>query len=305
MLFFFHRMKWSIVWLDRVATPLVLFAGVYLAAASAGWLGLGLISSRHSPEYRAGVALSQWIALVAVVAASAACIMILEKGRWDLGLSMRAIPIGLGAAGGAALAAAILAPAHLLILLSTEYGHSAGGGFPWIELVAIYLPAVLHEELLFRGYAFQKLVRWRSDVAVILGAVLFAVLHLGNRSVGQVALLNIALAGVLLSLAYLVSRSLWLPIGTHLFWNLFSGPVLGHEISGYEPARTMLIEIDPGPAFLTGGQFGIEGSIWMTLTELSIIALLLVRMRSAKPLLAVPDPPHVPAARSQPEEWRD
>ncbi len=53
----------------------------------------------------------------------------------------------------------------------------------------------------------------------------------------------------------------------HLAWNLVAGPVLGHEVSGYAPATSLFNESGDGPSWLTGGDFGIEGSVWMTVAE--------------------------------------
>jgi hypothetical protein len=53
-----------------------------------------------------------------------------------------------------------------------------------------------------------------------------------------------------------------------------SGPILGHEVSGYDSSLTVFVERGSGPVWLTGGDFGIEGSAWMTVTELiAIVAL--------------------------------
>jgi uncharacterized protein len=92
--------------------------------------------------------------------------------------------------------------------------------------------------------------------------------------VSTLGTLNIFLAGVLLSLAYLAYRRLWLPVALHVWWNVLSGPVLGHEVSGLALERTLLGTVDPGPDLLTGGNFGLEASIWATLVEVIAIILL-------------------------------
>ena len=111
-----------------------------------------------------------------------------------------------------------------------------------------------------------------------------AALHFNNASVSWIGLTNIFLGGILLGLAYELYARLWYPIGLHLAWNLTSGPVLGHEVSGYESMATLFVERGSGPVLLTGGDFGIEGSVWMTLTEAAGILLLLhmIRKRSLR-----------------------
>ena len=58
--------------------------------------------------------------------------------------------------------------------------------------------------------------------------------------------------GVMLALAYLVYERLWFPIGLHLAWNIFSGPILGYDISGYIPAESVLALRGNGRSWLTG-----------------------------------------------------
>lgn len=212
--------------------------------------------------------------LMAACVATALTIAILERGRWNLGLFVSprfAIPEFLfGGVWGAMLVGACA----LLVVLTSEVRHQRGAGFPWIEVAFVYLPAAVHEELLFRGYPFQKLYRWNRNAALFITALFFTVLHARNPFVTPLALANIFLGGVLLGLAYARYERLWFPIGLHLAWNLMSGPVLGHEVSGYESAITLFVESEQGPAWLTGGDFGIEGSVWMTVTELAGIVLL-------------------------------
>ena len=228
----------------------------------------------------------QWSALIAVGVATAVTIAILERGRWPLGVlvppRVAAKDFALGTFAGVVLIGA----GALLVVLTTEVRHGVGRGFPWGEVLAVFLPAVLHEELLFRGYAFQKLVHGNRWFAVIFVALIFAWLHAGNSSVTPLGLANIFLGGVLLGLAYLRYGRLWFPIGLHLAWNLMTGPILGHEVSGYQGHATVLTESGEGPWWLSGGEFGIEGSVWMTAVELTAIAMLVHRISSAPQLFA-------------------
>ena len=90
---------------------------------------------------------------------------------------------------------------------------------------------------------------------------------------------NLFFAGILLALAYARYERLWFPIGIHLGWNLLSGPILGYNVSGYASRETVLRTVGRGSPWLTGGLFGIEGSVWIVLVELAGIALLLPRRR--------------------------
>ena len=213
----------------------------------------------------------QWTGLVSVTVATTLTIAFLERGRWSLGLFVPPALAVRELAFGCAFGAALIGTCALLVIATTEVRHVRGNGFPWGELVLVFIPAVMHEELLFRGYPLQKLARANRTFAVVFIAAIFAGLHAGNSSVTPLGLANIFLGGVLLGLAYLRYERLWFPIGLHLAWNLMTGPILGHEVSGYRTVHSLLVESGHGPWWLSGGEFGIEGSIWMTAVELVAI----------------------------------
>lgn len=127
--------------------------------------------------------------------------------------------------------------------------------------------AALAEEAAFRGYPLQTLTRaglmW---LGVILTSVPFGFAHLWNPNVVPgVTFANTALAGVWLGIAYLKTRSLWFPLGVHWGWNWALGWLFGLPISGGRLASNSLLKgEDVGPAWLTGGAYGIEGGVACT-----------------------------------------
>ena len=159
----------------------------------------------------------------------------------------------------------VFAPLALLSII--EYRAQGGSLRLWLAgttylLLWLALPAAA-EEALFRGYPFQKLVELVGPVLATLGAsAAFAVAHGNNPSIGVFALVNIFLAGVVLSVAYLKTRSLWFAFAVHLGWNWQMGGPLDLPISGLELYDTPLYEPHAlGPAWLTGGRFGLEGGL--------------------------------------------
>ena len=221
----------------------------------------------------------QWSGLIAVSIATLGAVLMWDRGKHALGLFVTprfAIPEFLY---GTLFGALLIGVCAYVVTLTTGVHHERGTGFPWLELALIYIPAAVHEELLFRAYGFQKLYRWHRGLALFFVALLFAALHMGNMAVSWIGLANIFLGGLLLGLAYERFERLWFPIGLHLAWNVMSGPILGHEVSGYDSMRTVFVERGSGPAWLTGGDFGIEGSVWMTATEVLGIVLLLYSIR--------------------------
>ena len=82
----------------------------------------------------------------------------------------------------------------------------------------------LAEELMFRGYPFQRLVEAiGAGGAIVVFSVLFGVVHLMNPGANPWGLLNTVVIGVVLSVAYLRTRALWLPWGIHFAWNATLG----------------------------------------------------------------------------------
>src|SRR5919202_520398 len=125
------------------------------------------------------------------------------------------------------------------------------------------------EELSFRGYPLQTAMRsWPLLLALVPTSVFFALVHLDNPNVAPgFTFANTLLAGALLAVAYLRTRSLWFPFGLHWGWNWVQGAVLGSPVSGITqitPAPLLRFG-DTGPAWVGGGAYGIEGGAACTL----------------------------------------
>jgi membrane protease YdiL (CAAX protease family) len=131
-----------------------------------------------------------------------------------------------------------------------------------VFLLLLFMVAAADEELVFRGYPFQRLVDVVGPVfAVIALSALFGVAHLRNPSQTWVSTLNTTLVGVMLAICYLRTRALWLPLGIHFSWNFVQGFVLGLPVSGVVfPAGVLQAKIS-GPVWFSGGTYGPEGSI--------------------------------------------
>lgn len=134
--------------------------------------------------------------------------------------------------------------AHVLYLL---------GGFFFVALV---------EETAMRGVLFRMtedaLGSW---IALVINSLVFGLLHLGNPNATVIATLAIAVeAGLLLTAAFMLTRSLWLAIGLHWGWNFVQGPLLGAPVSGGK-GWSLVNATFTGPAWATGGAFGPEAGL--------------------------------------------
>lgn len=204
----------------------------------------------------------------------------------DLGLALDR-RFGVDLLTGVAVGVTLIGGAALLVWLA--------GGFHWtlspkatvgrlaLSVLGMLGVAVM-EELLFRGYLFQRLVEGVGiRMALGVGAVGFALVHWGNPGMAGAtkvwATANIALAAVLLGLAWERTRSLALPMGIHFAWNWVQGPLLGFAVSGTGGSGGWLKPVlHDRPDWLTGGVFGLEASLPGTLVLL-IPIVMLARMK--------------------------
>src|SRR6185436_7940059 len=90
--------------------------------------------------------------------------------------------------------------------------------------------------------------------------------------------INTILAGMMLSIAYLRTRSLWLPYGLHLGWNVGLGFVLGYPLSGIK-IDSLWSTVASAPQWLIGSEYGPEGGIIGTI--LFAAAAIAIRMTRA------------------------
>jgi len=128
--------------------------------------------------------------------------------------------------------------------------------------------AVLLEEIVSRGIIFQALIdMWGVYVATTIISILFTFLHLFNPQINYIAIINTFLASIVLCAMYFQTKSLWLPISFHFFWNLFQPLFIGSNISGLYVMKLFTfssVENIYINRYIIGGDYGIEGSILCT-----------------------------------------
>src|SRR5262245_1292646 len=141
--------------------------------------------------------------------------------------------------------------------------------------LALLVLAAAFEELMFRGYAFQTILRGAPAVVpILLFSFYFGWAHWNNPSRTLFSTANTALAGVWLSIAYLRTRNLWFPTALHFMWNWTMGVFFGIPISGLQVKHALVVPSNGGPVWLTGGNYGSEGGVAATIVL--IIAILVI-----------------------------
>jgi membrane protease YdiL (CAAX protease family) len=172
--------------------------------------------------------------------------------------ALRHLLIGLGA--GLAIFSVAVALAAALGVYRVSGEGDLSGLVPALIVSAIF-PAV-SEELLFRGILFRWIEEFGGSwAALVLTSALFGCAHLLNPHASAIAAVGIAFeAGVMLGAAYMLTRSLWMPMGLHAAWNFAQGEIYDIPVSG-TAVHGMLDARLSGPPLLTGNGFGLEASL--------------------------------------------
>jgi uncharacterized protein len=211
----------------------------------------------------------------AAAVANTLALRIYERGNLaDIGLGWTAASrrnLSLGVLGGICAGLAIVVIPLVLRVADLEPVPNEPFRWPSLLFVSILLLfGAVGEEMLFRGYGFQVLVKGIGPFATILPvAMLFGLAHSQNLNFGPLALFNTVLWGVIFGYAFLRSGDLWLPIGLHFGWN-WTLPLLGVNLSGFTmdlTGYTMHWKI--GPRW-SGGAYGPEGGL---LTSAVVVAM--------------------------------
>jgi membrane protease YdiL (CAAX protease family) len=282
----------------RSVWRVAVFGAVYLAVVTAAFMVTNFAAALLLPpaafkylfEGPPGFVIQSFLLYVPAAFVSWGCAAWLEELPWSsLGWSrhkgwLRDALFGTFVGGAAVCAAALVGVAAGGYRFSVA--DATGGVAKTLAgSFVIFLLGAAAEEMLFRGYPFQTLMRsWPLWAALIPVSVPFALVHLANPNVVPgFTFANTVLAGVWLGVAYWRTRSLWFPLGLHFGWNWVQGAVLGSPVSGIKSIapHPLLHFADAGPSWVGGGDYGIEGGAACTLA-IVITTLFIWRTRLLK-----------------------
>lgn len=175
---------------------------------------------------------------------------------------------------GSALGVIMMLGCTALIYISGNVSFSVGS-VSWgnVLLYLLYFLLIsIFEEFLFRTYTLYALAeRYPIWFAILVSSLLFAFAHFSNPGITGLAVINITLAGVLFAIYTLQKQHIAWAVGVHFTWNFVQTIVLGYHVSGNK-MQGLLVATPQGANFFSGGDFGMEGSIWCTLVLLLAIA---------------------------------
>lgn len=213
-----------------------------------------------------GFEITVWHQVVIIILASLICQAVRRKplyelmGRIDYSW-FREFLIGLII--GAML---MTLPALLLTLFGVIRWQVNEISFPaFISGISVMVSVVLAEELLFRGFIFQRLIDAFGELpAQLIISGLFLLTHLNNPGmigiIKTLASINIFIASILFGIAYIKTKNLGMPIGLHFFANVVQGTILGFGVSGEKEVSIFTSIVTKAPDWTTGGMFGLEAS---------------------------------------------
>jgi membrane protease YdiL (CAAX protease family) len=153
------------------------------------------------------------------------------------------------------------------------------------------------EELVSRGYIQQNLAtRLSTPLAILVTSIMFTSFHIWSMLYyaippisASIMFFNIILGGIMFGLAFVWTRTLWLPMGLHFGWNSMLYHIAGFRDEGLFQAQNV------GPDILTGGTVGPEAGLIGTVAFVFLIIIIwiwartsdgqLIRTFDRKPLL--------------------
>lgn len=142
------------------------------------------------------------------------------------------------------------------------------------------------EEFIVRS-AIMNYFASRSGVfvGIVANSLIFAILHLGNSSFNPLAFINLFIIGLVFSMIFYIADNIYASAGAHSMWNLMQANIIGMNVSGIISSENTIFKSNPiGSTLISGGAFGIEASILVTLVG-TVSLLILYKIAIKKNLI--------------------
>ncbi len=187
---------------------------------------------------------------------------------------------------GLAIGLCMFSFAYLSVILSGELEF---GGFnseaSVATIILFFLGFIVQgasEEILLRSYFFiSSAASSNVPIAVFVSSALFAALHISNPGISFLAIINLFLFGVFAALYFLRRGSVWGICAIHSIWNFAQGNIYGCRVSGMNMGDSIFKSVEKGGELFSGGAFGPEGGIGVTIVlTIGIIILTLMKNKN-------------------------
>jgi membrane protease YdiL (CAAX protease family) len=265
-------------------------AGVYVSLffvlTSAAQLAAGAmgISARIDPRDMTPwpVFLQEFVIFMAALGAAAALGLVEGKSIGDYGLPWRrafrgyfwqGVLWGFGEISALVILIAGMGGYYLGRQMLSDRQALVSGGL-W---AVVFLMVALAEEFAFRGYLLKTLTSgmgfWPAAILLSLG---FGAVHMGNPGENPTGLLSVAAVGLFFCVTVRFTGDLWFAIGLHTAHDFAQAFVYSVPNSGTLIRGPLFRAALAGPAWLTGGAAGPEGSF----LELAVLGFVFVLFTS-------------------------
>jgi len=250
-----QRLNITDAWLSVLAPVPILVYGLYALAEAATATGLlawverrSILSSGFKPSREAFARWGEGAALGVAAAGSVGLLMLVFGGMQIRGLALH---------GGLWLY-----------------------GLGWVAAILI---AALAEEALTRGYLLVTLARGIGFVpAALATSLLFAWGHMTKPGENATDFVSLALLGLFACFTFRQTGSLWVALGFHWSFDVMQLFIIGTPNGSNKPVGSLLDASFRGPAWINGGQLGVEASLFMFPTLLMLFVYVALRHRTAR-----------------------
>lgn len=139
----------------------------------------------------------------------------------------------------------------------------------------------MSEEFIFRGYLMTTIGGHHSPfLAVGISSFAFAIAHTANPGFNVFSCINLILFGIFAGVYMICFDDIWGVCGIHSIWNFMQGNFYGISVSGTGNTESVFrTSAVTEHSWLSGGKFGIEGSIFTTLILSAGIITVLLNIR--------------------------
>ena len=142
-----------------------------------------------------------------------------------------------------------------------------------IKFFTFLMFAAIVEDLFHRGLILRVCEQWLGTHLTLIVAMLVEMQHIFNTNFTLFSLFVTCIWGFTMAMMFIYTKRIWLPFFFHLGWN-FSQPFYGSNLTGLNDVGSIIQSTFNGPELLTGGEVGIEDSLF-TATFLLILGITL------------------------------
>lgn len=256
---------------------------VWMAIAILGETALLLLLRRWVPTNPKGLDIRSWLPRESIQLLTLLIASVVVAKREGVTLGTYGLP-GRGAFGGKFWEGAVWGFATLSALVGALVALkfmrvdsvALAGAQAWMYgagWAVTFIVLGMWEEFFFRGYLLYRIAtRMGFWSAAFLMSVAFGVAHLGNGGETALGIAQVFVFGLFACFALRRTGSLWFPIGYHALWDWAQTFFYGTPDSGLVSVGHYLNSSASGPAWLSGGTGGPEGSV-LSLVVLALAAI--------------------------------